>query len=484
MPRYWVGLDQGSGATKACLLDRRGRLRRLVTLPVRTRYPAPGRAEQDAEALARSVRLTLDRVLRGIAPAAVGAVGIACQRSTFLFWDADTGRALTPAISWQDRRAESLCRSLSRHEDRIRRRTGLLLSPHYAASKIRWFLDRSPDLRRRVERGKARLGTLDAYLLDRLTGGAHWSTDPTHAARTLLMDLRTLDWDPFLLELFRVPVEALPPIRPTAYPVGEIPVRGAFLPLSATVGDQQAALIGLGCGRAGEAAINYGTGAFVVVNTGTRILRLPGLLTSVAWSSRATKRYLVEGTINAAGTALEWIGSLVGRSPHGLRGFPDLDQLPLVIPAFSGLGAPYWVGAARAALLGLDLRTGGADLMAATLAGIGCRVREILEAMKKGGLRPDRIVTGGGLAHRPFLLRLQATLLGRTILRAAIAEGTARGAALLAGHALGHWRCDREPRLAVPVESVAPSRSAEPAERYYRRFRRAAAHVARTGAWG
>jgi len=298
------------------------------------------------------------------------------------------------------------------------------------------------------------------------------------------MDLRTLDWDPFLLALFRVPVEALPPIRPTAYPVGEIPVRGAFLPLSATVGDQQAALIGLGCGRAGEAAINYGTGAFVIVNTGTRILRLPGLLTSVAWSSRATKRYLVEGTINAAGTALEWIGSLVGRSPHGLRGFPDLDQLPLVIPAFSGLGAPYWVGAARAALLDLDLRTGGADLMAATLAGIGCRVREILEAMKKGGLRPDRIVTGGGLAHRSFLLRLQATLLGRTILRAAIAEGTARGAALLAGHALGHWRCDREPQLAVPMESVPPSKAAEPAERYYRRFRRSVAHVARTGAAG
>jgi len=482
VPRYWVGLDQGSGATKACLIDRQGRLRRLVTLPLATHYPSSGWVEHDGNVLARSARTALERLLRNIDPASVGSVGVTAQRSTFIVWEPVTARPLTSAISWQDRRAETFCRTLSHAETMIRRKTGLRLSPHYAAGKIRWLLDHFPDLRWRAEKGKALIGTLDAYLLYRLTRGESWSTDPTHAARTLLMNLRRMEWDPELLELFRIPLRALPPIRPSAFPVGEISIRGARLPVTATLGDQQAALIGLGCRRENEAAINYGTGAFVVLNTGNLPRRVPRLLTSVAWSSPKEVRYLVEGTINAAGSAVDWLSVVAGEKTALIRTLPDLDRLPVVIPSFSGLGAPHWVSGACGAIFDLDLSTNREQLLSAILAGIGCRVREILESMSRHGLRVRRVIAGGGLARLPSLLPLQAGLLGRTILRARVPEGTARGAALLAGHALGHWNLERDPlRLKEPADPVASALPPAAVRRFYRRFRSAASEVMRRG---
>ena len=464
-------------------MDRRGRIRRLVAVPVATRRPGPGLAEHDGEALFRSVRLALRRVLSGIDPAGIAAVGLACQRSTFLFWDPESMRPLTPALSWQDRRGEEICLALSRREKMIRSRTGLRLGPHYAASKIRWLLDRSPGLRRKAERGEARGGTLDAYLLSRLTGGDSWSTDPTHAARTLLMDLGQLDWDPDLLGLFRIPLRALPPIRPSAFPAGEIRVRGTSLRIAATVGDQQAALIGLGCRKPGEAGINYGTGAFVILNTGARPRRVPGLLTSVAWSSEREVRYLLEGTVNAAGSAVEWIERLAGIRVRSSARIPPVDRLPLVVPAFSGLGAPHWISGARAAIAGLDLSTGPEEMMAGTMAGIACRLAEILATMRRGGLRPRRIVAGGGLARRPGLLPLQAALAGRGIERSLVAEGSCRGAAILAGHSRGDWALETDRRLEFPAARVAAGVTAAEARRLVLRFRSARRLVAsRAGA--
>ncbi len=478
MPRYWLGLDQGSTATKACLVDRRGRVRRIVSAGVPIRRPSPGWAEHDGESLFRSARSVLDRVLRGIDPASVRALGITSQRSTFLFWEPGSGRPLTPALSWQDRRAEELCRVLSRHEATIRRKTGLRLSPHYAASKIRWLLDRSPALRKRAERGGALFGTLDSYLLFRLTGGASWSTDPTHAARTLLMDLRRMDWDKEILEIFRVPARALPPIRPSAFPAGEIGIRGVFVPVAATLGDQQAALLGLGCRKEAEMAINYGTGAFVVLNTGSRPRRVPGLLTSVAWSSAREMRYLLEGSINSAGSALDWIRTLTkARAPSGGI-VTDLHRLPLMVPSFSGLAAPHWVSGARGALLDLDLATGGEDLAAAALAGVACRVQEIVEAMGKRGLRPRRIVAGGGLVQSRSLLPIQASMLGRPIESSRTPEGTARGAALLAGHSRGDWDLEESPFSQGRGEVIRPSMNRAEVDRYCRRFRRAVSFIA------
>jgi glycerol kinase len=479
VPRYWLGIDQGSTATKVCLMDRRGKIQRFATRPIGTILRRPGWAEHDAESILRSVQAALDAALRGVDPGLIAGAGLACQRSTFVIWDPRSGRPLTPALSWQDRRGEEICAALRPRAPLIRRRTGLRLSPHYAASKIRWIFDRSPGLRRRAEKGAARIGTLDAFLLFRLTGGEAWSTDPTHAARTLLMDLRRLEWDPELLDLFRIPLAALPPIRPSAFPAGEIAVRGGRLRIAATVGDQQAALLGVGCRRAGEAAVNYGTGAFVVLNSGRRARRVSGLLTSVAWSSFEETRYLVEGTVNSAGGALGWIENVTGRRIGSLGAPRNPDRLPCVVPAFAGLGAPHWLSRARGAIFDLDLATTAEDLAAGTMAGVACRVGEIVQAMVGAGMRPRRIVAGGGLAEQAWLLDLQGAILRRRLVKGPRGEaGTGRGAAILAGHARGDWNLESDRRLEFPTKRCRGRISFEEGRRLAARFQRALGRLA------
>ena len=468
--RYWVGIDQGSTATKACLLDARGRVRRVVSHRVSTRTPASGWVEHDPEELVRSVRRGLNGILRSVPPAAIGGLGIACQRSTCLFWDAESGRPLTPALSWQDRRAEEFCRGLARHAPSIARKTGLRLSPHYAAGKIRWLLDHIPGLRRLAARGRARFGTLDAFLIFRLSGGASWSTDPTHAARTLLMGLDRLDWDPELLDLFGIPYRALPPIRSSAFPAGEMLIRGSRIRIAATVGDQQAALLGVGCHRRGAMVINYGTGAFAALHTGRRPVRSPGLLTSVAWSSERGVRYLLEGPVNAAGSALEWIEGLVGSAGRGAEAPGEFEALPFVIPALAGLGAPHWRSEVDAAIFGLRRNTEPAQLRAATLAGIACRVREIVERMGRHRKRTDPIMVAGGLLQQKDLLSFQAALLAVPLFHSQSPDATARGAALLAGQALEAWDLEAKGAPASPARRVAPGKRSPAAEDYYRRF--------------
>src|SRR5262245_794468 len=468
--RYWVGIDQGSTATKACLLDALGRVRRVVSRRITTRTPAAGWAEHDPEELLRSVRWALSGALRSVSPASIGGVGLACQRSTCLFWDAENGKALTPALSWQDRRGEEICKALTMHAPSIIRKTGLRLSPHYAASKIRWLLDRTPGLRRSVQSGRARFGTLDSFLLFRLTGGASWSTDPTHAARTLLMNLRRLDWDPALLDLFGVAYRCLPPIRPSIFPAGEIRIRGVRIRITATVGDQQAALLGLGCSRRGETAINYGTGAFVALNTGHQPVRVPGLLTSVAWSSEKAVRFLLEGPVNAAGSAVEWMEDLVGPDGREEESLSEWDTLPIVIPALAGVGAPHWRGDVNAAIFDLRRDTKAAQLRAATMAGIACRIREIVERMGQHRKRADPILVAGGLLQRRELVRSQASLIPATLLQPLSPDATARGAALLAGQALGAWDLEGRNIPPSPGRRISLGRRSRAAEAYYRRF--------------
>ena len=465
----WVGIDQGSTATKAILLDGGGRVVRAATVPVATRFPAPGLVEQDPEALFRSVRRALLRILEGESLQRVRGVGLACQRSTCLFWDAASGRPLTAALSWRDVRGAALCEKLAARARLVERKTGLRLSPHYAASKLRWLLRRFPDLRAQARRGRARCGTLDAYLLFRLTGGDSFSTDPTHAARTLLIDLKRREWDPELLDLFGIPLQALPPIRPGAFPAGEIALRGARLRIAATLGDQQAALLGSGCRRAGEMVINYGTGAFAALNTGSRMARVPGLLTSVAWSSEKEVRFLLEGTVNSAGGAVDWIERLAGGRRTGERRGPDLDRIPIFIPALTGIAAPHWRSDCLAALLDLRPDTTAAELRQAALAGVACRIREIVECMEEGKPAPRRIVLSGGMLRDRHFAVLQAAILGRSLEVSEAPEATALGAAALARHGLGDLDLDRQ--AAVRARPVRPSPSGARAERYYRRFR-------------
>jgi glycerol kinase len=287
------------------------------------------------------------------------------------------------------------------------------------------------------------------------------------------MDLRRRDWDPELLELFQIPHRLLPPVRPGLFPAGELRLRGSSLRITATLGDQQAALIGLGCRQAGDLALNYGTGAFAILNTGKRARRIPGLLTSVAWSAPGEVRYLLEGTVNSAGSALEWLRRMSGSNGKSLaRGWRQA-EVPLVVPSFSGLGAPHWMGRARGAMLDLDLATGPEDLAAGIVAGIALRIGEIVDAMRRGGIRLRRIVAGGGLAEQTDLLSLQAALLGRAIERSSIAEGSCRGVALLAGRADGELDLGGDRLWEYPMKRVAPGVSSSQARRFTARFRRA-----------
>jgi glycerol kinase len=289
------------------------------------------------------------------------------------------------------------------------------------------------------------------------------------------MDLRRRAWDPVLLGLFGIPAAALPPIRPTTAPGASIRIRGREIPILATLGDQQSALIGLGCLRPGDLAVNYGTGGFVVMNTGRRPRRSAGLLTSAAWSTPLETRYLLEGTINSAGSALDWMERIAGFPSRSKRRIPDLDRMPVLIPAFAGLAAPHWASEARGALLDLTLDTEAGDLHVATLAGLACRVREIVEAMEAGGAEIRRIVAGGGLVRNPGLLPIQAAILGRSVHRADGEEATARGAALLAGHAAGEWRLEDFAASAGTGLAIRPAISRLAANRYFTRFRAAVA---------
>lgn len=447
MAEYLVGLDQGSTSSKAVLLDRRGRMVTAATAPLKTRRPRRGWTEHDAEDLLESGLSALRQVVRSLGRGGhrVAGLGIACQRSTFLLWDRQTGRPLGPAISWQDLRAEGLTRQWAGHREVIRAKTGLALSPHYAAPKIRWLLKQHRGLRTAADRGRVLCGTVNSFFIWHLTRGRTWATDHTNAARMLLMNLGTLSWDPALLDLFGIPKAMLPPIRPTIDDYGTARLDGWTLPIRASIGDQQAALIGHGLIRR-EALINYGTGAFVLVPTGRMRKRIPGLLTSVAWSAADRPEYLVEGTVNSAGSAVQWlrevgllrtdetVDSLCGRLSR------DPGRGTLGIPAFAGLGPPHGDSDLRAVFYGIDLKTRRADIVFAVIEGVALLVNEVLTLMDKDrSIRPVRLVASGGMSEVACLLQAQADLSGRPVRRAVSGAATARGAALLAGMGIKWW---------------------------------------------
>jgi len=300
MPEYLLGLDQGSTHSKAVLVDRKGRVVRAASFPLKTSRPRPGWVEHDPRAILNSQLNAANRLIRSVGRKnTIAAVGIANQRSTIILWDKKTGRPLTAAISWQDLRAAELIRALSGHRDLIRSKTGLMLNAHYAAPKLRWILVRSKGLRARAERGGVLAGTVNTYLIWHLTKGEVHATDPANAARTLLMNLHDLSWDGELLSLFDIPREILPGIRPCAADYGTARLGGRTIPIRASIGDQQSGLLGMGAVTAGEAVVNYGTGGFFLVNTGPQAVFVPGLLASLAWTTSNEKSYATEGTVNS-----------------------------------------------------------------------------------------------------------------------------------------------------------------------------------------
>jgi glycerol kinase len=452
-----LAIDQGTTGTTVLVLDRRLAVRAKVNQEFRQIFPKPGWVEHDLEDIWGSTVATVQRALReaGLRGADVAAIGITNQRETTGLWDRRTGRPLHHAIVWQDRRTTEACARLKAdgHEPRVRERTGLVLDPYFSATKLRWLLDHVKGAREKAEAGRVAFGTVDTFLAWRLTGGAAHVTDVSNASRTLLMDLRTLEWDRELLDLFGVPRSVLPEIRPSSAIYGT--TRGVKalpdgIPVAGIAGDQQAALFGQACFAPGEAKCTYGTGAFLLQNTGPQpVLSSRGLLTTVAWSVGGEVAYALEGSSFIAGAAVQWLRDGLGL----IRRSADVEALArrvkdsggvTFVPALAGLGAPHWRPEARGLVRGIDRGTTAAHLARATLEGIAFLIHDLAEAMRAEAQRPIPVFkVDGGASQNDLLMQFQADLLGVPVERPRLVETTAFGAAFLAGLATGVWK-DRE----------------------------------------
>lgn len=440
MSEYILGIDQGTSQTKALIIDRAGRVLASNAAPVATTVTGETQIEQDPLDILRSVELACAPLLAQY-PAAV--VGLDNQGETFLLWDARDGAPLTPAISWQDKRGAAICQELEAagHGALVRERTGLLLDPYFSASKLAQVLRARPELARRAEAGELRFGTVDTWLAWRLSGGRLHVTDPSTASRTLLYNIHALAWDAELLRLFGIPAALLPQVLPSAGYAGEIAIGGRALALHGLLCDQQAALFGQGCTVAGSAKCTFGTGAFLLLNTGERaVASKHGLLGTVAWQTPEATHYALDGGVFVAGAAVEWLRDELGviasaAESDALAQAADPATTPLYIPALAGLAAPYWQPSARGTIFGLSRGSGRAELVRATLEGLAQRVADVAEAMGDdaglalGGLRVD-----GGPARNHFLMQTLADSLGADVRVAAEVESTAVGAAQMARH--------------------------------------------------
>ncbi len=449
-PRAVLALDQGTTGSTALVIDAQGRVLGRGYHEIPQHFPAPGQVEHDPEDLFRlTIAAARDAVRQaGVTPA---AIGITNQRETVCVWERDTGRPLHRAIVWQDRRTAARCAALGRgaRGAMIRRRTGLVLDPYFSGTKIEWLLEHVRGLARRVERGDAVFGTVDAWLVHRLTGGRVFATDHTNASRTLLYDIARGDWAEPLLAVFGVPRHALPDARASSgdFGVAQRTHLGIELPVAGVAGDQQAALFGQGCWSAGQAKNTYGTGAFLLLHTGGRRARSRrGLVTTVACGPRGERAFALEGSIFIAGAAVQWLRDGLRMISHA-RETEELartvsDTAGVVfVPAFVGLGAPHWEAGARGTIVGVTRGTTRAHLARAALEAMAFSTKEVLDAMTADArLRLAALQVDGGAAANDFLMQFQADLLGVPVARPDMLETTALGAAGLAGLAVGVWQ--------------------------------------------
>ncbi len=457
--RHVIAIDQGTTGSTVLVLDEQLQLRGRGYQEFRQIYPQPGWVEHDPEDIWRSVIAALGQALAGIAPASIAAIGITNQRETSVLWDRKTGAAVHNAIVWQDRRTADRCAALKEagKEARVKQLTGLTLDPYFSGTKVSWMLQNVDGLAARANAGAVAFGTIDTYLVWRLTSGATHATDVTNASRTLLFDITTLAWSDELLELIGVPRAVLPAVVPSSGPIGVtrgVPGLPDGIPITGIAGDQQSALFGQACFAPGEAKCTYGTGAFILMNTGDRpVASTSGLLTTVAWQlSTGELRYALEGSAFIAGAAVQWLRDGLGLIEKAAdieplaRSVPDSGGV-IVVPAFAGLGAPHWRPEARAAITGITRGTTKAHLARAVLEGIALQNVDILRAMERdSGEQLKMLKVDGGAAANDLLMQFQSDVLGVEIARPELVETTALGACFLAGLGAGVWKNQDEVR--------------------------------------
>jgi len=446
-----LAFDEGTTSARAIVFDRDGEVRGLAQKEIRQLYPKPGWVEHDPEEIWQAQTGVATRALKqaGIAARDVAAVGITNQRETTVVWERKTGRPIHPAIVWQDRRTASMCDQLraAGWEEMIQERTGLLLDAYFSATKLMWILDNVRDARGRAEAGELAFGTIDSWLAWKLMG--KHITDVSNASRTMLFNIHTCEWDEELLDLFCIPASVLPEVRTSSEVYGEITAPAGLkgIPIGSLIGDQQAALFGQMCIKPGLTKNTYGTGCFMLQNSGTDIpVSKHRLLTTIAWKIGKQTEYALEGSVFIGGAVVQWLRDGLGL----IRSSSDVEALAasvpdsggvFLVPAFAGLGAPHWDPHARGTITGLTRDSTAAHLARAALESIALQTVDLQEAMHKdGGITLKELRVDGGAARNNLLMQIQADLLGVPVVRPVVTESTALGAAYLAGLAVGLWK--------------------------------------------
>jgi len=491
MPKYVAAIDQGTTSTRCILFDHAGNIAAADQKEHEQIYPQPGWVEHDAleiwERTQGVVRGALEK--SGANVADIAAIGITNQRETTLVWERETGRPVYNAIVWQDTRTDTICNELAREggQDRFRARTGLPLATYFSGPKIKWILDNLPGTRQQAEKGELLFGNMDTWVLWNMTG-AH-VTDVTNASRTLLMDLITLDWDQEILQTLDIPPQMLPEIRSSSEVYGNAKGGLGGVPLAGDLGDQQAALFGQTCFNAGEAKNTYGTGCFMLMNTGGKpVLSRNGLLTTLGYKIGSQPAvYALEGSIAIAGALVQWLRDNLGlieksSDVETLAGSVEDNGGIYFVPAFSGLFAPYWRSEARGAIVGMTRYVNKGHIARAVLEATAYQTREVLDAMEKdSGVRLTALKVDGGMVFNELLMQFQADILDVPVIRPKVAETTALGAAYVAGLAVGFWKDYDELRLnwGKDVE-WKPSMPAEKRNKLYTHWKKA---VTRTFDW-
>ncbi len=451
---YILSLDQGTTSSRAILFDHNGAIRQVAQKEFRQYYPQPGWVEHDAEEIWSSQYGVLAEVLAkgNVTTKDIAAIGITNQRETVIVWDRESGRPIHPAIVWQDRRTAGYCDDLKAQglEKMIRERTGLVIDAYFSATKLRWILDNVPGARARAEKGELAFGTVDSWIVWKLTAGKLHLTDSTNASRTMLLNIHTGQWDDELLRLFAIPAAVLPEVRSSSEvygPTGSIMAPGSIgMPIAGIAGDQQAALFGQLCTQPGMVKNTYGTGCFLLMNTGTQaVLSENKLITTIAWTREGRTEYALEGSIFIAGAVVQWLRDGL----HFIRASEEVEALAAevadtegvyLVPAFAGLGAPHWNPYARGSLFGMTRGTTKSHIARAALESIAYQTYDVLKAMEAdSGIILKELRVDGGATANNLLMQFQGDILGVPVVRPMVTETTALGAAYLAGLGVGYW---------------------------------------------
>ena len=465
--QYIMSLDQGTTSSRCILFDKAGNICASVQKEFRQIYPQPGWVEHDAEEI-WDTTLEVSRAAMaklGVTADSIAAIGITNQRETTVVWDKTTGEPIANAIVWQCRRTSDIIDDLVQrgYSAAIRRKTGLEPDAYFSGSKIKWLLDHVPGARQRAERGELLFGTIDTWLIWKLTGGKVHVTDQTNASRTMLYNIRELKWDKELLELLDVPESLLPEVKPSSHVYGktEFELYGGEIPISGVAGDQQCALFGQCCFEPGQMKNTYGTGCFLLMNTGSEIVESKnGLVTTIAVGYEDHVEYALEGSIFVAGAAVQWLRDALGVVSNAAESQEYAEKVPdtaggYVVPAFTGLGAPYWSQHARGAVVGITRGFTRAHLVRATLESLAYQTNDIARAMElDSGIPIAELKVDGGACANDFLMQFQSDVLGCEVVRPQCIETTALGAAYLAGLAVGYWSSLEDVKNNWAIEKV------------------------------